>query len=322
MTLQKFYRFKHENDNGSFIYIYKDSFGKIISDPFLLTYFKKLVIPPAYTNVEINYLMGDALPKILYKGVDSKGRMQVIYSSSWNEKANFIKYKNLLQFSLNYNTIIKKIKELMITKNSKNKNVSVILDLILHCNFRIGNTNYEKLYGSHGLLTLKKKHITLKDNSVISIKFIGKKGVINACEKRVNSGVYSFIKNKFDKIGNEDYIFTVNSPKIVNRLLKKIHPLLTSKMFRTYSGNILLIKYLKNLDNSSEKLRKKNLINGLKYVASEINNTPAVAKKNYINNSLINIYLNDIHTFNKLFKNTKRINVQFAEFLNSVIYNS
>lgn len=318
MTLQKFYRF---NTNIHKVYVYKDSLGHVVTDPFLLTYFEKLVIPPAYTNVEINWASGgeNSLPKILYKGVDSKGRNQVIYSSTWNEKANFIKYKNLLQFSLNYNAVIKKIKDFLSSKSSKNKNVSVILHLILHCNFRIGNTKYEKLYGSYGLLTLKKKHVVVKDNGVISINFIGKKGVSNSCEKQVEPKVYSFIKNKVDKINDNDYIFSVNSPKIVNGILKKLHPLLTSKMFRTYAANILLIRYLKNLDYSTEKMRKKNLVNGLKHVASEINNTPTVAKKSYINSDLIDTYLNDMRTFNKFFKNPQRTNTQFTNFLKTKI---
>lgn len=317
MTLQKFYRFK--SDSG---FIYKDSFGNLVNDEFLLTYFKKLVIPPGYTNVEINYSIKSSLPKILYRGIDSKGRTQVIYSSSWNKHANFIKYKNILEFSLNYTKITKKIKELLNSKNNKNKNVSVILQLIYHCNFRIGSTKYEELYGSHGLLTLKKKHVILKDNNVLSINFVGKKGVVNSCEKKFDEKVYTFIKNKLNHIKNDDYIFSVNSPKVFNGLLKKIHPLLTSKMFRTYAGNILLIKFLKNLDNSSLKLRKKNLVKGLKYVAEELNNTPAVAKKNYVNNVLIDTYLNDINKFNKLFTNNKKINIQFSLFLNDVIYNS
>ena len=61
------------------------------------------------------------------------------------------------------------------------------------------------------------------------------------------------------------------------------------------------------------------MIKGLKYVADEINNTPSVAKKNYVNNELIDMYLNDVNTFNKLFKNNKKINIQFSLFLSNVV---
>ena len=304
-------------------YIYKNSSGKVVSDQVLLDYFKKLVIPPAYTNVVIYYNQ-NSLPKILYKGIDSKGRIQVIYSKEWEMVRNKNKYSNLIVFSKQFPKIIKSINNFIhLTSKAKNvpnqlKNIGIILSIILHCNFRIGNPKYEKLYNSYGVVNLKKKHLSLKGNGIVSINFQGKKGVNNYCEKRFEDAIYESLQRKLQRLNDEDYLFNITDPKIVNNTLKKIHPLLTSKMFRTYTANLLLIQFLKNKDSETFQKRKKNLIEALKFISNEINNTPSIAKKSYINEDLINLYLNDYKNYSKFFINSaKSSRIQFINFLES-----
>src|SRR5207247_586635 len=56
------------------------------------------------------------------------------------------------------------------------KVIATVLKLMEQTAIRIGNTGYEKEYGSFGLTTLKNRHIKLQKDK-IRFSFTGKKGV-------------------------------------------------------------------------------------------------------------------------------------------------
>lgn len=298
---KKYYRIK---TNDGIIYRSVVT-GEILTDQLALSELSKLVIPPAYVDVVV-YLHQDlSKRKILYTGIDKKGRKQVIYTTEWVSKANKAKFKTLLEFAMEYPSIYSKLNAFLHNKkNSKNKELSVLIFIILYCNFRIGHPRYEKMYNSYGILNIKKSHVTLLPGRKISITFSGKKAVINSCSVQVSQLIYNFFKKRLNTTDTDQYIFKTRYPQTVNNWLKEIHPLLTTKLFRTYSANVLLIEKLKELTADGASGRpglsiKRQLVSAIKYVADSINNTPSVAKKNYINNNLINKYLNRTFVVNQ-----------------------
>ena len=87
----------------------------------------------------------------------------------------------MISFGKNFNKINKKIDEdLYSVKDSKNKQISIILKLIMECQFRIGNDVYSKKNKSYGTTTLQGKHMKIKKDEII-IDFNGKKNVRNIC---------------------------------------------------------------------------------------------------------------------------------------------
>ena len=62
----------------------------------------------------------------------------------------------------------------------------------MDCNFRIGNEKYKKENNSFGVTTLQKKHVKIKNDSLI-IDFNGKKNVRNTC-KVTNKKVIKSLK--------------------------------------------------------------------------------------------------------------------------------
>ena len=78
--------------------------------------------------------------------------------------------------------------------DSKEKQIALILKLIMDCNFRVGNEKYCKENNSFGVTTLQKKHIKIKDNKV-TIDFNGKKNVRNTCTIR-NKKLVKTLKQK------------------------------------------------------------------------------------------------------------------------------
>lgn len=297
--------------------------GKPIADKAIAEYVKNLVIPPAYKNVRIYY---ENNPKILYDGIDAKGRLQQIYSKKWRTAADKQKFKKLIKFGKELPKIFGNINKHILDKNNtQNKCIAIILKIVSVCYFRIGNHKYEKLYESHGISTIKKHHIYERPNAV-EIKFIGKKGVLNECmieDKELVSVIKEYIKSK----KQNDYIFTYTlegkQERIrateINDYLKKYDPEFTSKMFRTFDTNTLLIDFLKNRDRANlltKNERKKNIVAAMKEISQCVNNTPAICKKSYANADLIEMYIENPVRFDK-FMSSKNSRELFIDFLES-----
>jgi DNA topoisomerase IB len=310
----KFYFREHDILNPK-QFQYFDSSNKQIHDSNLLCYFKSLVIPPAYKHVKIfiNH------PKILFQGYDTKGRLQTIYSKDWIKISNTKKFKSLILFAKQYPKILTTLDKFMSQKtNDRNKIISIILKLILTCNFRIGNPKYEKLYNSFGILNIKKQHITINTDNTISISFIGKKKVLNVCNKVKDKIIVSFIKNRIKLINDTtDVFFEIKTPETINRWLEKTFKTkITTKMFRTYQANITFIKSILSANTHGElRMRKKIAINALNQAADDINNQASICKKSYVNGALIDLYLNNYNEFKKTFSSKSKIRQDFVSFL-------
>ncbi len=305
---------------------YKDPKGNVIKDPDILDYIKKLVIPPAYKDVIIFY---EKSPKIVYQGYDDKQRLQQKYSTEWRAKADKAKFISLIDFGKKLPQMtLKMIEHLKETKITKNKLISIILRITALCGFRIGQLKYHKLYNSVGMSTLKKKHLKFI-NKGLEIKFIGKKGVLNECFVE-DELIIKEIKKIAELKQKEDFLFTyefdengVKETRIINAIdvnnwLKNYNPDFTTKYFRTFEVNDKLIDILKSTEPEKQSLaqRKKKIVEFIKEVSCSINNTPAICKKSYLNQKLIDLYIDQPKKYHKLLINnnfTARVN--FIKFL-------
>jgi DNA topoisomerase-1 len=285
-----------------------DSTGATVNKNDVLDYVTKLVIPPAYDDVKIFY---EKNPKILFQGYDAKGRLQQIYSHTHKKKAMKKKFCALLHFGKVLPKIEADIKNHMSsTTFTKNKIISLIIKIVIICGFRIGNIKYQKLYNSFGISNIFKEHISMEGPNML-IKFIGKKGVLNECiikDKTLIGEIIKLISNKSKK----DYVFTYKKNGTdevikaieINKWLKEYHIDTTSKHFRTYDTNLLFIAFMRDKEDpvkASPSKRKKIVVDAMKIISCQINNTPAICKKEYLHIDLLNLYLENPKKFKKYF---------------------
>ena len=169
-------------------HVYTDKNGKHVSKKTIQPYLK-MYIAPAYDNVKINRNMN---AKVLAIGYDERDRPQYIYNTRCVKSRGKNKFKKLIQFGKQYSSIMKRIENDYKSKvDNKNKQIAMILKLIMDCNFRIGNDKYTKENNSYGVSTLQGKHI--KTNNGIIVDFVGKKGVQNTCkivDPKMKSNLY------------------------------------------------------------------------------------------------------------------------------------
>jgi len=303
-------------------FIYISNKGNIIKDERILNRIKSFRIPPAWTNVIISRKDSD----IQAMGTDSKDRHQYIYSKEWTSNQEREKFIRLIYFLKNINYIRRYLKSILKEEGwFREKLIAFIISIIDICGLRIGNEKYKELYDSHGISTLKRKHITIQKNK-IKLEFVGKKNVVNTCEIKHKNIVRLFKElDEYNKPNVEDYFLTINNKIIsnasINNYLKSFGDF-TIKDFRTYRANIEFIKCLYNSDIEQTKYKTKLVLNKcLDVIADKLNNTRIVLKNKYICKILIDKYLEESSVFIKkikYYKNNKLLDVD--EYESTLLY--
>ncbi len=302
-----------------------DKNKKRITDKKIIEYVRKLVIPPAYHDVKIFY---ENNPKILFEGYDDKNRKQQIYSQAHKKKAMKKKFCHLLDFGRCLPKIQSDInKHIKSPKQSYDKIISLIIKIVMICGFRVGNLKYQKLYNSFGISNIHKKHIKT-NKSGMTIKFIGKKGVVNECVITNNFLIAEINKLLVGKT-NTDYVFTYDKDGVdtvikaieINKWLKQYNKNITSKMFRTHVTNTMFIEFMRDKGSASKhdiKTRKKNVVDAMNVISCQINNTPNICRKEYLFIDILNLYLEHPVKYNKYFNKCDSAEKCFLNYLEKI----
>ena len=267
-----------------------------------------LYISPAYDDVKINLNKND---KVLAIGYDEKKRTQYIYNKKFTEKNNKKKFHKMIEFGENYKKMMNSVKrDLYSEEESKEKQIAMALMLVVDCGIRIGSEKYRDENQSFGATTLETRHIKI-NGDVVSVNFIGKKGVKNTGKSR-NKKLSRNIRIKKKTLKKNDPIFTYKKGNQwyslkstdVNKYLKRFGNF-TSKNFRTWVANLSFISEILKLKNTiTETEKNKNINEALQKTAHKLNNTTTVCKKNYIDPYLIDLYMKNNNRFIQCFKHS------------------
>ena len=273
-------------------FVYLDTHGKVIRDKSTREWIEAIVIPPAWEEVWISPHKNG---HILATGRDSKGRKQYRYHPRWNKMTSEEKFDLLYKFG----KVLPHIRE--VTEShlrthalSRTHVLATIVRLLETTLIRIGNSEYAEANESYGLTTLQDNHAHIKGDKV-TFEFVGKSGkehAITLSDKRLARIVkqcrdipgYDLFQY-YDENGDHQSIGSAD----VNGYLEDItgQPF-TAKVFRTWGGSVLAIKYLceECADESNEKMCR----NCVRYVSKLLGNTKSVCVKYYIHPLIMEAY--------------------------------
>lgn len=276
-----------------FAYLYN---GKAVKEKDQVERIKKLVIPPAWTGVWIC-----ALPNghIQATGLDLRNRKQYRYHQLWHALREETKFHRLYEFGKALPSLRAKVeKDLAGKELSQDRVLALVVSLMERTYIRIGNSGYEKLYGSYGLTTMKDKHVAI-EGSDIKFCFKGKKGVehevklknrklaaaVKACRDIPGKELFQY----YDAEGNRKSI----DSGMVNHYIKEAsggHEF-TAKDFRTWAGSLNILWAFNSIGEAlSSSHAKKNIVEALNEVSKKLGNTRTVCRKYYVHPGLIRLY--------------------------------
>ena len=256
---------------------------------------RKLAIPPAWTKV---WICPDESGHIQATGFDVRGRKQYRYHSMWNTLRNETKFHRLYEFGKVLPSIRLKLEEDLAKKElSEDKVLATVVSLMERTYIRVGNDDYEKLYGSYGLTTLKDNHVKVEGDEIF-FSFKGKKGIDHKITLK-NKRLARMVKQCRDIRGKElfQYYDTDGNRKpidsgMVNRYVKDASGGdFTAKDFRTWAGTLNIIRAFKSIGEAeSETDCKRKIVAALDEVSKQLGNTRSVCKKYYVHPGVIKLY--------------------------------
>ncbi|PUA28938.1 MAG: DNA topoisomerase I [Cellvibrio sp. 79] len=268
---------------------------KKLCDKKILERIKSLVIPPAWTEV---WICSKENGHLQATGFDALKRKQYRYHNRWNDFRNQTKFFRLYEFGKTIPTIRKHLeKDLAKSGLPVEKVLATVIYLMEQTSIRVGNSAYEKLYGSFGLTTLKDNHVTVSGEKIQFI-FKGKKGVAHNISLK-SKKLANIIKQCRDIPGKELFQYYDHDGNhhaidsgMVNDYLKSITEQdFTTKDFRTWIGTVKAISALRELEIAETKAAiKQNIIAMLDSVAGHLGNTRAVCKKYYVHPIILELY--------------------------------
>ena len=290
-----------------FVYIYHN---QPLKDEEELERIKKLAIPPAWTNV---WICAKENGHIQATGFDARGRKQYRYHQLWHLLRNETKFHRLYEFGKLLPSMRLKLEEDLADKElSEEKVIATVISLMERTYIRIGNDDYEKLYGSYGLTTLKDNHIKVNGDTV-HFCFKGKKGIEQKISLR-NRRLARMVQKCRDIPGRELFQYYdaegVRQPidsGMVNRYIKEATGGdFSAKDFRTWAGTLNIIRAFQSMGEAeSETDCKKNIVAALDEVSKKLGNTRTVCKKYYVHPGVIKLY--EEKNLNKYLKELDKI---------------
>lgn len=276
-------------------FTYRLASGETVKDHEVLLRIRKLVIPPAWTNV---WICTHANGHIQATGFDVRKRKQYKYHPQWSEVRNQTKFHRLVEFGKSLPALRTKIEaDIASATLTKDKVLATIVSLMEKTFIRVGNSEYEKLYGSYGLTTLKDGHVKI-NGGTIAFSFKGKKGVHHAITLR-NKRLAKIVKACRDIPGKELFQYVnedgvrcaVDSGMVNNYIREATGNDFTAKDFRTWAGSLTILSCFKNLGSCEDEAQvKKNVITAMDEVSLKLGNTRTVCRKYYVHPGIVKLY--------------------------------
>jgi DNA topoisomerase-1 len=253
---------------------------------------KSLVIPPAWTRVWIcPYKNGH----IQATGFDVRGRKQY---RQWSALRNETKFHHLFEFGKTLPKLRLKIeRDLHRDDLSLEHVLATAISLMERTYIRVGSEDYEKLYGSYGITTMKDSHVNIKGDRLM-FSFVGKKGIEQSVTIK-NRRLARIIRQCRDIPGKELFQYYDADGKrhridsgMVNAYIKDgTGGEFTAKDIRTWAGSLNILRSLRSLGEATTVAEcKRNIVQALDEVSRKLGNTRAVCRKYYVHPGLISLY--------------------------------
>lgn len=267
----------------------------IVRDAEILLRIRKLAIPPAWTRV---WICDNANGHIQATGYDVRGRKQYKYHPQWSALRNQTKFHRLFEFGKELPGLRHRLEtDMCSTKLTRAKVLATVVSLMERTFIRIGNSEYEKLYGSYGLTTMKDGHVDIS-GATMKFSFKGKKGIFHAITLK-NKRLARIVKACRDIPGKELFQYfneegvrcSIDSGMVNDYIRETTGKDFSAKDFRTWAGTLSILSSFKALGQASSQAEtRRNILQALDEVSAKLGNTRTICKKYYVHPEIIRMY--------------------------------
>ena len=276
-------------------FTYKKQDGKTLKDASIKRFIEELVIPPAWTEVEINT---DRSSRVYASGRDDAGRKQYVYNPDFVEAQEAKKYERIVRFGRQLETMRRATgQHLSESELSKQKVLACMVRLLDAAYFRPGSPQYSAENETYGLTTMRSKHLTIKDDKLV-FEYVGKSS--KEQKRVVEDERLARVVAELDELpGYEIFQYiekgekrTIQSQDLNEYIKDIMGEDFSAKDFRTWAGTVIAAIALDEIGAAQTKKDvDNNVLKAVKKVAEKLGNTDAVARANYIDPRVIKNYI-------------------------------
>jgi DNA topoisomerase I len=279
-------------------FTYLDERGEPIENPETLERLRALAIPPAWQDV---WICSDPLGHLQATGIDGAGRKQYLYHTRWRERRDREKFERMIRFGRELAPLRRHLARALDGDEPDQERVLAcavrLLDLGM---FRVGSEQYADDESGVGLATVTKQHVSIHGDS-IAFDYPAKGGIrrvqtiadprsrelVRALKRRRGGGSELLAYREGGRWHN------VRSSEINDYVKQVLGEEFSAKDFRTWNGTVLAAVSLATdgRDAATKTARKRATDRAARGVAELLGNTPAVARRAYIDPRVFDRYL-------------------------------
>jgi DNA topoisomerase-1 len=275
-----------------------DHEGRPLADAEELERVRGLAIPPAWKDV---WICRDARGHLQATGVDAAGRKQYLYHPLWREHRDREKFDRMTRFGSRVPKLRRAIAADLGGEELTHERVLAcavrLLDLGM---FRIGSEEYAEDDGGLGLATVRREHVSLRNGTVV-FDYPAKGGVRRAHVINDPACVAVVGALKRRRGGRPELLahregrrwYPLRSDEINEYLKQHLGQEFSAKDFRTWNATVMAAVSLATdgREAGSKASRKRATDRAVRAVAELLGNTPAVARRSYIDPRVFDRYL-------------------------------
>jgi DNA topoisomerase IB len=277
---------------------YEDVTGAALTDPEALERIHALAIPPAWGEV---WICPDARGHLQATGIDAAGRKQYLYHPVWRERRDREKFREMEVFARGLPRLRRHVDDaLHSTDEPSRERVAAgavrLLDIGL---FRVGGGQYADDSGGFGLATLTTEHVTVRGGEVI-FDYLGKSGVRHVLTISDPDSVALLRSLRSRRAGPAQLLayrerrrWHPLGSEAINGYIKKIlGDGFSAKDFRTWNATAFAAARLAASAHVPAQRSRPRVVRAvIGEVAQMLGNTPAVAKRAYVDPRVVDAYL-------------------------------
>jgi DNA topoisomerase IB len=275
---------------------YVNGGSESVDDPEALARIDALVIPPAWKNVWICPFPNGHIQAV---GTDAAGRRQYVYHEQWQAERSEEKYDRALSLSKQLpDWRLQLLVDLKGRGVGRDRVLALAQHLIDQGYFRAGGEEYAQENGSFGLATLLRNHVHLHADSV-AFDYPAKSGVrrtVSLEDPLVIRSVRSLLRAgttspRLLVYRTPDGWSEIHADDLNTRFRELVGDEFSVKDLRTWHGTVLAAEaFTLAREPASKTARRREEAAVMRAVADELGNTPAVARRSYVDPRVVMAY--------------------------------
>lgn len=274
---------------------FRSATGAVIRNAGDLARLRSLAMPPAYLDVRY---AADPAAHLQAVGTDAAGRLQYRYHPDWTAVREALKARRLGRLARALPAIRRAVgKALAGESEDAALAIAAVVHLVSLTAIRAGGESYARDNGTRGASTLLKSNVRIDGGTVaLSFKAKGGKAVTKQVRDiRLARALQRLLalpgRRLFQYRDAEGAVRQVRAPDVNGFLRKLAGRRISLKDYRTLVASSGALEALSNLaPATSERARRSQLKTAMTAVADELANTPAIARKSYVHDAIVEAF--------------------------------